>query len=712
MRRRVFALVSSILLCSLGLFAQGPISLGRHARPLIHQNIDESRRVTLAGNIRPEVSAALDRGPVAANFALDHMLLQLHRSADQEHAVRRFIDDLHNPQSPDFHRWLTAAQFGERFGAARQDVDTVTLWLRSHGFKVNSVSSGGLTIDFSGTAAQVRNAFRADIHALRINGASHIANVSDPQIPQALVPVVAGIASLHDFKPRSLARPHTNFTFTNQNSPEHAVVPGDLSTIYNMAPAFAAGFTGKGQTIAVIEDTDLYDPNDWTVFRAAFGLAQYGGWLTTLYPGNCEVPGVNSDDAEAILDAEWAGAAAPDANIVVAACANTPVTFGGAIALNNLVNSAFPPQIISLSYGECEAENGAAGNAFFSSLYQQAVAEGVSIFVASGDQGAASCDAGFTSATHGIGVSAFASTPYNVAVGGTDFADSYNHNTANYWNPANSARFDSAISYIPEMPWNDSCGSDLLASFFNFATPYGSAGLCASSIAKKYSLQQVVAASGGPSGCATGSPGSFGLVGGSCQGYAKPSWQSGVAGIPADGVRDLPDVSLFAADGLWGHYYVICWSDTLGGGYPCSGDPSTWAGAGGTSFGAPIMAGIQALINQSAGGAQGNPNYVYYRLASNSASVCDSSAGDSPSSPCIFHNVTQGDIAVNCSGGANCYGAPMNYGRRSPLGGIGALSIDNSNYAPAFGAAAGWNFATGIGSVNVFNLITNWKTAQ
>ena len=169
---------------------------------------------------------------------------------------------------------------------------------------------------------------------------------------------------------------------------------------------------------------------------------------------------------------------------------------------------------------------------------------------------------------------------------------------------------------------------------------------------------------------------------------------------------------MFAADGLWGHYYIICWSDTLGGGYPCGGDPSTWAGAGGTSFGAPIMAGIQALVNQSAGGAQGNPNYVYYRLASNSASVCDSSAGDSPSSPCIFHNVTLGDIAVNCSGSTNCYGAPMTYGRRSPLGGIGALSTDNSNFAPAFGAGPGWNFATGIGSVNVFNLITNWTTGQ
>jgi subtilase family serine protease len=175
-------------------------------------------------------------------------------------------------------------------------------------------------------------------------------------------------------------------------------------------------------------------------------------------------------------------------------------------------------------------------------------------------------------------------------------------------------------------------------------------------------------------------------------------------------VHDLPDVALFAADGLWGHCYVFCFSDLDNGGSPCAGDPSTWVGAGGTSFAAPIMAGIQALINQRAGSAQGNPNYVYYQLASNAASVCDSGNGDPAGSPCLFHNVTQGDIAVNCGGAENCYGATMTYGRRGPLFGDGALSLSaaTSAYAPAFGTSAGWNFATGIGSVNAYNLVMNW----
>jgi hypothetical protein len=222
-------------------------------------------------------------------------------------------------------------------------------------------------------------------------------------------------------------------------------------------------------------------------------------------------------------------------------------------------------------------------------------------------------------------------------------------------------------------------------------------------------LLQVAAGSGGPSGCATGEPALAGIVGGTCQGYAKPAWQSGVAGVAADGVRDLPDVSLFAGTGTWGHYYVVCYSNPRNGGSSCQGDPSTWGGAGGTSFGAPIMAGVQALVNQKTGAAQGNPNYAYYALAAG-ASVCDASAGDNASSPCIFHNVTQGDILVNCGGAEDCYGATSGggFGRRGPAVMDGALSVSTSAYNPAYVSAPGWNFATGLGSINAANLVNNW----
>jgi len=710
----------ALLVVNFALNAQSSsVQTGRHAPALIGR-IDENRLATLAGNTRPEAIAENDRGAVAADFAVNHMLLELRRTPQQEQTVEQAIAELQNPKSPQFHRWMTAQQFGERFGASAQDIDTVAGWLKSHQFTVNAVYAGGTLIDFSGTAAAVRNAFHTEIHRLSVNGENHIANMSDPQIPEALGAVVRGIASLTDFKPRALNRRKAvkpSFTFGVGQNQTQAVVPADLATIYNFNPAFSAGFTGQGQTIAVIEDSDLFDNHDWNTFRSAFGLTQYSsGSLTSMHPGgdagNCAAPGVNSDDIEATLDAEYASAAAPNAAIVVAGCASTEVTFGGSIAMANLVNSANPPNIMSVSYGNCEAENGESGNAIFTTIYQQAVAEGISVFVAAGDEGAASCDAGANSATHGIGVSGYASTAYNVAMGGTDFADSYLNMNSTYWNQQNSSVYESAISYIPEIPWNDSCAGSLLASVFDFTITYGTGGFCASSIAQSDQLQQVVAGSGGPSGCASGAPAFPGIVGGSCAGIAKPSWQS-LAGNPNDGVRDLPDLALFAADGIWGHYYVLCFTDPQNGGVPCTGNPSNWAGAGGTSFSSPIMAGVQALINQMMGGMQGNPAVVLYQLAANSGNVCNSSNGDPGQSACVFHNVTMGDIDVNCGGTKDCYGnssPERGVGRRNNNA-DGALSTSDSTLNTAYMTATGWNFATGIGSVNVYNLLMSWMAA-
>ncbi|MEI9974543.1 MAG: hypothetical protein WDO73_22350 [Ignavibacteriota bacterium] len=242
---------------------------------------------------------------------------------------------------------------------------------------------------------------------------------------------------------------------------------------------------------------------------------------------------------------------------MVATCANTRTTFGGLIAIQNLLTKTPLPQVISVSYGECEAENGAAANAAYNTTFQNASLAGVSVFVAAGDEGSASCDAGATGATHGIGISGFASTPNNIAVGGTDFTDTYSGTTAQFWNSTNTATYGSAKSYIPETPWNDSCAGSLLSQYLGYNTPYGSNGFCNSTTANQDGLLSVSGGSGGPSGCATGSPAMSGVISGSCKPYAKPSWQTGFG----DGVRDIPDVSLFAANGLWGHYYPICYSD-------------------------------------------------------------------------------------------------------------------------------------------------------
>ena len=698
-------------------FLQAQVESGLHARPRITQGIDEMDRVALAGNTHPEARPANDRGAAANNFRMDHMLLQLKRSPEQEQAVQQFIDELTTKGSPNFHHWLTAQEFGERFGVAKPDLDAVTSWLESHGFRVNVVYPSGMVIDFSGNAGQVKKVFETEIHHFAVNGERHVGNINDPRIPAALASVIAGVVSLHDFRPHALyhlRKANKEFTFTDAfGNTTYALVPADLAKIYNLNPLFSAGISGQGQTIVLIEDTDVFSASDWSAFRQTLGLSGYtSASFTQVHPpspsgpNNCGAPGTFApDDAEAILDAEWASASAPSAAIEMAACANTSATFGGLIAVQNLINAGTPPpSIMSISYGQCETVNGAAANAAYNSAYQQAAAEGVSVFVAAGDSGAAGCDNSVAQATHGIAVNAFASTPNNVAVGGTDFSDTFSGLNATYWNSTNTPAFGSALSYIPEIPWNDSCAGALLSAYLGFDPTYGSTSLC-NDLLYGPSLETTVGGGGGPSQCATGAPSSAGVVSGSCAGWPKPSWQS-VLGNPSDGVRDTPDVSLFAADGLWSHFYVFCWSDTANGGAACGADPSAWSGAGGTSFASPIMAGIQALINQKSGGPQGNPAPVYYQLAaaeygSSGSSSCNSTSGNAVASTCIFYDVTLGDMDVDCVG-PNCY-----------LGGgsVGVLSTSNTSFAPAYGTTLGWDFATGIGTVNAANLVNNWPAS-
>jgi subtilase family serine protease len=703
---------SLLLTCAAAICGFSPTLYGQPARSaparvLITQPIDASQLVTLVGNTRAEATAQNDRGILPDDFALDHMLLELKRSPEREQAVKNFIDEQHDSKSPNFHKWLTAVQLGQLFGPAQQDIDTLTEWLRSSGFTVNTVQPSGMTIDFSGTAGQVRTAFHTEIHSLSVNGQAHLANMSDPQIPVALAPVITGIASLHNFRPRSMLMPSKKLTGTEGGMPVQLVTPSDLATIYNFNPAFSANITGKGQTIAVLEDSDLFLTSDWTTFRNTFGLSSYtSGSLVTVHPGGCPDPGATSADAEASVDAEWASAAAPNATIMLASCADTQTTIGVLIALQNLINSGSLPQAISISYGFCEAGNGAAMNASFNAAYQQAVSEGVSVFVSSGDEGAASCDADQDAATHGIGVSGFASTPYNVAVGGTDFGDTYQNINSTYWSPTNSATYGSALSYIPEIPWNASCASSIAATYFKYAVAYGPSGFCGSILSEEDAFEVVGGGSGGPSGCATGAATQSLVVSGSCQGYAKPPWQAGVPGIPNDQVRDIPDVSLFASNEVWGHAYIICFSDPTNGGAPCTGNPVNWVNLGGTSFASPIMAGIQALVNQQLGGGpQGNPNPVYYKLAASSAASL------------VFHPITAGDITVNCAGDINCFGQGfVGRGRMAfPTGyvtGNGGLSTSSSTFAPAYAAGNGYSLATGLGSVNAYNLIMNWTKGQ
>ena len=684
----VLLAVAALTLALSSRYATSVLGAEGSQRPvLITEPIDETRLVTLVGNTRPEANSADDRGRLPDGFRLDHMLLQLRRAPELEDEFAQHIDSLTDKSSPNFRHWMMAAEQGERYGLAQQDLDAITGWLTSHDFVVGYVYPNRMAIDFSGTAGEILKTFHTEIHYLDVSGERHFANMSDPQIPQALAPAVAGVVSLHDFRPHAMNAPRAQYTFTSGGDTWYTLVPADFHTIYNLNPVYAAGYYGQGQTIVVVEDSNSYG-SDWKTYVSTFGLTKYGGSLTTVHPddaGNCTDPGTiaaHYADLEADLDVEVVTAIAPGARVELASCADT-TTFGVFIAILNVISGGNPPAVISMSAGQCEVGSGASANAAAKSAYQSAAAAGVSVFVAAGDDGASTCSPhGFSYADTGIGVSGWASTAYNVAVGGTDFEDLYNAYKggppqSTYWNSTNGADYGSAKSYIPEIPWNDSCASFLIYNVEGYTAPYGSTGFCNSTIGKDFLT--TYAGGGGPSGCATGAGNTtyFYVEDTTCAGYAKPSWQSGIFGNPADGVRDLPDVSMFAGNGTWGHYITICYSDTSGGGVSCSGAPSSWFGVGGTSASAPAMASIQALVNQKWGIRAGNPNPTYYAIAKSEFGVSGNSECYSINLPgegtstCVFHDITQGDNDVNCayySGDvfkADCY--------RPPSGTYGAL---------------------------------------
>jgi subtilase family serine protease len=657
------------------------------AKVLITQPIDENQLVRLVGNTRQEANAKNDRGREPDGFAVDHMLLQLKRDPQAEQNFAQYIESLTDKTSPNFRHWMMADEQGEKYGLAQQDIDAITGWLQSHGFTVGYVYPNRMVIDFSGTAGQIREAFHTEIHALEAHGQQHFANMSDPKIPAALAPAIEGVVSMNNFKPHAFIEKRTNYTFAGCGSDCYTLVPADFQTIYNVSPLYTAGITGKGETVVVVEDSNAYD-SDWSTYRSKFGLATYGGTFTTVHPndaGNCTNPGTNPDDAEADLDVEMVTAFAPGAHVELASCTDggSLATFGGLLAVENLISAGSPPPIISMSYGVCEVLSGAAANAAFNSAFQSAAAAGVSVFASAGDYGTSLCARDFTDgdewAYPGIGVTGWGETVYNVSVGGTDFEDLYNAlegglPQSTYWNSTNSATFGSAKSYIPEIPWNDSCASYLIYHVEGFTAPYGANGFCNSTEGEADFLS-TIAGSGGPSNCAkgAGNPSYLYIEDTSCTGYSKPTWQMGIFGNPSDGVRDVPDVSLFAANGVWGHYITVCYSDTANGGTPCTGAPSGWSGFGGTSASSPAMAAIQALVDEKWNIRAGNPNPIYYAIAKSEFGSAGNktcySINQTPqgTTSCVFYDITQGDNNGDCvyNGAvfaADCYRPSGTYG--------------------------------------------------
>ncbi|MGC2211093.1 MAG: protease pro-enzyme activation domain-containing protein, partial [Candidatus Korobacteraceae bacterium] len=739
----------------------------------ITQEIDSSRLVTLRGNVRQDLTADRDLGPVEDSMPL-RLYLVLQRSPEHQADLDNLVARQQQATAPEYHQWLTPAEFGARFGASPADIAKITAWLEAQGMRVNGVMNNQMFIDVSTTAGQVRNVFQTPMHYWNLRGGKHAANAQDPMIPAALAGVVSGIKGLSKIPPMAMhtRRGQASYDAATHrwkkaesgsgplglraspafnNGPayrfeEYDMTPQDYYTIYNVNKVFGGNANvGANAMVAVIEESDFEygtvnastgaaSGGDLATFRSLFGVP--GTLNLHVYHGygrvTCNDPGIDpeheGEESEAALDSEWANALAPSANLIVMSCDQYPDqgTFTSMAALidNNLADA------MSLSYGESEIGYTATDFSAQDALYEEAAAQGQSIFVAAGDGGSDVNDwvNGANTAVSGYNVNAYGAPMVTVA-GGTDFSDFYDWWRANfaqasncadgsatctswgstYWGSTNTAYGD-ALSYVPETAWNDSCAGSLVG--YLAGPDYTGAEYCGALTASEID------------GTMAGGSGGFSTH------YAVPAYQSGITGYSGS-MRAQPDISAFASNGYWNHALIFCdsYSNLSDPNAPGSdGTPvtncassSTFGSAGGTSFVAPSLAGIAGLLKTATSSRQGLLNPALYALAkaqftaSATESACYSNGQTSNtgvttglpnSSECIFNDVTTGNNDVPCAADStDCY-------VNSSGAQFGMLSLNGaSSLQAAYASGAGYDEATGIGTLNVYNLITKWNTA-
>ena len=701
-------------------FVCASVAGAQDARPAARllQPVDEADRVVLQGNTHPLASAANDRGAVDAGAPMQRMLLTLGHSDEQEAALKKLLDAQQDSTSASFHRWLTPVEFGQRFGAAEADVAKVVGWLKGQGFAVNHVGAGRTTIEFSGTAGQVAAAFRTEIHRFQVGGVMYQANVADPSVPAALSPVVRGVVSMHNFprKPQHVlmgsflrdaktgqvrrAGDIANAGGTRaegvrplfNDGGNKAVAPYDFATIYNVKPLWDAGIDGTGQTIAIVAETNIH-LDDARAFRAIFGLPQNDPQVILDGPD----PGITAyDEGEADIDVQWSGAVARNATIKLVVAGSSDAGQGVDLSALYIVDNNVAP-VMSESYGQCELSLGTGGNAFYNSLWQQAAAQGISVVLSSGDNGSAGCDAG--AASHGLQVSGLASTPYDTAVGGTDFLGTFVA-PSTYWSASNNATTQaSALSYIPETTWNSNCTNPYLQVLNGTASTAASCQFYYNASAS--SLLGTVGGSGGASGCT------------SSNGYALQAAQAGTPSPPGKRGRACrrmdtatsPTCRCLRRADFWDRFTCSARkTSTVRAPVRSTGQVS---GVGGTSVAAPAFAGILALVNQKTNARQGVANYVLYSLFNRqvtAGTACASgyNTGTSqlvtPASTCVFNDLTYGSNSSVCTQGTtNCPTSTNHYGILTTSGG-----------QEGYVNTAGYDLAAGLGSVNAANLVNSW----
>jgi subtilase family serine protease len=639
-----FGVLLSVLCYSTPLFAQGSL------RDRVVMAVDTSQATAIPGNVHPLARSEFDQGRVDSSMAM-HVTMTFKMTPAQQADLDALLAAQQQRGSPDYHRWLTPEQYGSRFGLSQGDIDKVSGWLQSAGFQVEGVPASRNMITFKGTAQRVESALHTEMHRYVVDGKAHFANAGEPSVPAALADVVSVFRGLNNFqlKPRAL---RMSPRFTSSVSGNHFVAPPDFATIYDVTPLYQMGFTGTGQKIVVVGQSDV-KLSDIQAFRNSSGLPandpqpinkNNSSLVGLVVPNDADpglLPGDNLDEAN--LDVEWAGAIAYNATVIF--IVGDPVNGGGVSDAIKyaITTNPIPAPVISTSFGECEADALADGSfTFYQSLTQQANTEGITILGPAGDTGAADCDLNTPSnpttvSTLGLAVDVPGVLPTVTSMGGTGFTEGTDAAHV-YWKAAAGTDvLSSAIMFIPEGAWNN---TDMTIPGTSTSTGLAAGG------------------------------------GGSSTTIAKPAWQAGT-GVPNDGARDVPDIS-FNASPLHDPYLFCTETQSLsptcvsGFGFR-NGPAGNLAAVGGTSIGPPVMAGIVALINEVTNQpGSGNINRVLYPLAARL--------------PSAFHDAQTGSNQVPFS--PPCVASTQ----------IG------------YNALPGYDLATGLGSLDVSSVVLNWTT--
>jgi uncharacterized protein (TIGR03437 family) len=490
--------------------ANAAAQISNNSQPRITQAIDNRQRMTLPGNVHPKALAAAlagnDLGRVTPSLDMPDITLGLAPSASQQADLDKLLAQQQTPGSPNYHHWLTPEEYAQRFGVSDADLNKITQWLQQQGLRVNSVARGRGWIAISGTAAQVEAAFQTEIHNYVLDGETRFANASEPSVPAAFGSLVRGIRGLNNFRMKPRLRPlsATKPNYTSGQG-DHYIAPDDLATIYDITPLYNAGINGTGQKIAIAGQIEV-NLSDIQQFRSKFNLPANDPQMV-LVPGSAN-PGsdaASGDLAESDLDLEWAGAVARNSSLIFVYSSDVMTSLQYAIDQN------LAP-VVSISYGGCEPETPPSEYRAFVAWAQQANAQGITWFAASGDDGAADCN---DAQNPGLAVDLPGSVPEVTSVGGTEYVEG----AGTYWTISNTANGASALSYIPETTWNDSVED--------------------------------------------GEPSASG--GGASILFPKPSWQT-APGVPADNARDVPDISLNASADHDGHLIYTSGSVQVYGG--------------------------------------------------------------------------------------------------------------------------------------------------